>query len=220
MSEPGTVGGFVSKWRARWPEWDVAEAFLAGGQRAVADAWFALLQELYDATWAGEDPTPGLAKLAWWHEELEGWSKGARRHPLGEVLQRLPAPWSRLGRALNALPSTRGQPVEEAVPALSDFSAAVLECEAGLFPGPDPSASVAGGAAALLLGERVLIAGGPADAAWLVAHWPRLPGASRPRRLHAALLRRRLQALAESGKAAPMRGWRVLLASWRAARRD
>lgn len=219
MNEPGTAGGFISKWRARWPEWDVAEAFVAADQRRVADAWFALLQELYDAAWSGQDPTPGLAKLAWWHEEVEGWDKGRRRHPLGEVLQRLPAPWTRLGRALSALPSTRGQPVAQAVPALSGLADAVLECEAALFPAQGTADEPGGAAAALLLGERVLITGVSADAAWLVQHWPRLRGASRPRRLHAALLRRRLETLPESGEAVPVRGWRVLLASWRAARR-
>lgn len=217
MNEPDTAGGFIAKWRARWPEWDVAEAFVAADKRAVAGAWFALLQELYDAAWAGEDPTPGLAKLAWWHEELEGWSKGARRHPLGEVLQRLPAPWTRLARALNALPSTRGQSAAEAAPSLSDLAEAVLECEAALFS-IHGTANGASDAAAVLLGERVLITGGPTDGAWVIAHWPRLRGASRPRRLHAALLRRRLETLPEDGKAVPLRGWRVLLASWRAAR--
>src|SRR5690606_20594775 len=132
MSEPGTAGGFVSKWRARWPEWGVAEAFGAADQRQVAGAWVALLQELYDAAWSGQDPTPGLAKLAWWHEELEGWDKGGRRHPLGEVLQRLPAPWTRLGRARNALPSTRGQSAAEAAPSLPDLAEAVAGRAAAL----------------------------------------------------------------------------------------
>ena len=131
----GTVASFIDKWRSRWPEWRIAEVFVPAGQRSVAEAWFTLLQELYESAWGGSDPTPGLAKLAWWHEELEGWAKGARRHPLGELLQRQPAPWSALGRSLNALPATRGQPAAEAAGALAGLATAACTCEAELFPG-------------------------------------------------------------------------------------
>lgn len=218
MSEGATAAGFVAKWRARWPEWNVAEAFVEPGDRAVAEAWFALLQEFYEAAWSGEDPTPGLAKLAWWHEELEGWAKGLRRHPLGQVLQRQAAPWSRLGRALNALPATRGQPVAEAVPALADLARAVTESEAALFAAAPDARRTAGESAVVHLAERVLLTGERGEADWLLDHWPVLRGEARPRRLHAAMLRKRLQALPGSGEAVPLRGWRVLLASWRAAR--
>ena len=45
MSEQG-AGDFIAKWRARWPEWAIAEAFLPAVQREPAQAWLALLQEL------------------------------------------------------------------------------------------------------------------------------------------------------------------------------
>src|SRR5690554_1889107 len=162
MSEIGTADSFIDKWLQRWPEWSVAEAFVPMPQRRPAMAWFALLQELSDAAWGGSDPTPGLAKLAWWHEELEGWAKGARRHPLGGELQRLPAPWAALGRELNALPATRGQASEQALAALSALASAVSACESALFPedagrqGPQADASPT--VAIALLGERALLA--------------------------------------------------------------
>src|SRR3546814_12137811 len=96
-----TADEFTAKWRTRWPEWSIGMVFLPDAQRETAFAWFALVQELTDAAWSGADATPGLAKLAWWNEELQGWAKGARRHPLGAVLKPLSAPWTPLeiGRA-------------------------------------------------------------------------------------------------------------------------
>lgn len=83
---------FAGKWRARWPEWSVAEVFVPRAQRGVAVAWAALQQELTDAAWGGTDALPGEAKLGWWMEELQGWRQGRRRHPLGLALQRQDAP--------------------------------------------------------------------------------------------------------------------------------
>src|SRR5690554_5879198 len=204
-----TADSFIGKWLQRWPEWRIAEAFVPEPRRRTATGWFALLQELTEAAWGGADPTPGLAKLAWWHEELEGWAKGLRRHPLGQVLQRQAAPWSRLGRALNALPATRGQPVAEAVPALADLARAVTESEAALFAAAPDARRTAGESAVVHLAERVLLIGERGEADWLLDHWPVLRGEARPRRLHAAMLRKRLQALPGSGEAVPLRGWRV-----------
>ena len=222
MSETGTADSFIDKWLQRWPEWSVAEAFVPAPQRRPAMAWFALLQELEDAAWSGSDPTPGLAKLAWWHEELEGWTKGARRHPLGEVLQRLPVPWSALGRELNALPATRGQAAEQALAALAAPGAAVSTCESALFPNDPgarkPQADGSAAAATVLLGARVLLAGEREAAGWLLARWPQPVAGALPRRLQAALLRARLGALAAGKPAVAMPGWRVLATSWRASR--
>ena len=81
------LDSFLDKWRLRWPEWRVAEAFVPAAARDTALAWMGLRQELADAAWAGVDPRPGEAKLGGWAEELLGWSKGARRHPLARVLQ-------------------------------------------------------------------------------------------------------------------------------------
>jgi len=221
MNEVDTAASFIDKWLQRWPEWGIAEAFVPASQRRTATAWFALLQELAGAAWGGSDPTPGLAKLAWWHEELEGWARGRRRHPLGEVLQREEAPWTALGRALNTLPDTRGSAAEQALDALAPLAGAVADCEAALFPGeaaaPDPaSASAAAGAA--LLAERALRTAAGDDAGWLLARWPEPVAGPVPRRLHSALLRSRLQVLAAGKPARPLPGWRVLATSWRASR--
>jgi len=221
MNDEGTAASFIGKWRSRWPEWSVSRVFVPVAQRPVAEAWFTLLQELEEAAWGGSDPTPGLAKLAWWHEELEGWGKGARRHPLGEVLQRQPAPWSPLGRALNALPATRGLPAADAAAALAGLAAAVWDCESALFPGERqaPAGPAAPGAGAIvLLGARALMADSDADRSWLLDHWPSPLPAARPRRIHAALLRARLAALSRGQQPAALPGWRVLAISWRAAR--
>ena len=155
MSDPTALAGFVAKWRARWPEWSIAQVFVPAAQRDVVAAWFALLQELTDAAWGGSDPTPGLAKLAWWQEELRGWSKGARRHPLGDSLQRLPAPWSALGASLMALQQSRerSDDAEAAIRITRPFAAAVAECEAALFGVPADASALVG---TTLLAERLL----------------------------------------------------------------
>lgn len=220
MSEHDTADSFVAKWRQRWPEWSIAEAFVPASRRPSVAAWLALLDTLTEAAWGGADPTPGLAKLAWWHEELEGWARGARRHPLGTVLQRLPAPWTQLGRTLNVLPDTRGRDAAAALEALSALSSAVAACEAALFPdartGGEGSAHA--GAGLVLVAERALLTASQEDAGWLLARWPRPVAGALPRRLHGALVRTRLDALARGRPVAPAPGWRVLAMSWRASR--
>jgi len=234
MSDPTALDGFVAKWHARWPEWSIARVFVPAAQRDIVAAWFALLQELTDAAWGGSDPTPGLAKLAWWQEELGGWSKGARRHPLGDSLQRLPAPWSVLAASLMALQQSRERPddAEAAVRIMRPFAAAVAECEAALFGVPADASALVGRA---LLAERLLadpqaavplrIAANDGAAmgsasAWameLRSAWPL--AATRPRRLQSALLRARLGAFADSGRNEPLAPWRTLIVAWRAARK-
>lgn len=221
MTDPDTSASFIGKWLHRWPEWRIAEAFVPSAQRRTATAWFALLQELTDSAWAGADPTPGLARLAWWQEELDGWAKGARRHPLGEVLQRAGAPWTPLARALIALPETREQPVDQAIPHLRALGAAVAACEASLFAATAdrPDAEPARDSAVLaLLGERALLRGAQDAAGGLLARWPHPAAGPVPRRLHSALQRARLQALAAGNPVLPPAGWRVLATSWRASR--
>ena len=91
--------------------------------------------KLGDAAWAGTDATPGLAKLAWWQDELQGWAKGARRHPLGAQLQRVDAPWQTLALALRLLPATREHPADTArnLAQLQDLALAIAACESRLF---------------------------------------------------------------------------------------
>lgn len=129
------LASFLAKWATRWPEWNVAEVFLPREQREPARAWASLLQELTLAAWGGAEARPGELKLAWWQDELAGWSRGARRHPLGIVLQRRPAPWAELGTALPTLQAARDRPgdADEAFACLEPFSRSVVGVEGALF---------------------------------------------------------------------------------------
>ncbi|MGH8079499.1 MAG: phytoene/squalene synthase family protein, partial [Lysobacter sp.] len=109
-SQEQALQDFAGKWRARWPEWSVAEVFVPRPQRAIAVAWAALQQELTDAAWGGTDALPGEAKLGWWMEELQGWRMNRRRHPLGLLLQKQNAPWGDLALTLPGLRDSRERP--------------------------------------------------------------------------------------------------------------
>lgn len=227
------LASFIGKWRARWPEWTLAEAFVPAAQRERALAWAALQQELADAAWGGRDARPGELKLGWWLEELQGWSQGRRRHPLGQALQRLPAPWAALAAALPTLLETRERPLDrgDATAHLQACAAALAAVDAALF-GTDARAEDAAVAGACLLHARlahegesavplgVLARAGEAAAtvAWgeeLRAHWPRAPASTLARRLWAALA---LARLAGGDAARPLSPWRALLSAWRGAR--
>jgi hypothetical protein len=233
---------FLDKWRGRWPEWRIAQTFVHPGQRARAEAWFALLQELTDAAWNGADPTPGIAKLGWWQEELRGWSKGARRHPLGIDLHKSPAPWPSLAAALTSLQAVResvrsgeAAAVSALAEALRPCADAIDACERTLFGETTAEASSAGNAAQqhpsnsagiVLIGLYTLWASADAPdpvrhadrARALLAAWP--PSAAvRPRRVYDALIRRRLRAIAAGNGLAPLSPWMTLWTAWRAARR-
>ena len=160
MSGEG-AGAFVAKWRERWPEWSVAEAFVPAHQRAIAAAWFALLQELTDAAWAGENPRPGEAKLGWWMEELHGWTQGRRRHPLGQALQSLAAPWADLGAGLPALLAARDAAVDrdQAFDALRPVATVMASASDALFTGLAGSAAAARSTPAPLLARQLLLRG-------------------------------------------------------------
>ncbi len=205
---------FQDKWRAQWPEWALAEVFVPAAQRDTAVAWFALLQEFADAAWGGSDPAPGLAKLAWWQEELRGWAKGARRHPLGEVLQPQPAPWQVLADAMGVL-RHRELPVDgAALEAMQGFGAAAAQVEAALFDGPpgDSASPLA------MLAPAALGLGGAANAQVLLKAAQSLRIGARPARLLNALLALRLARAARDGQWQPAGRWRSLWALWRAAR--
>ena len=139
--EAQALADFLAKWRDRWPEWEIAEVFAPATRRPVALAWAALQQELLDAAWSGTDPAPGAAKLLWWQEELAGWARGARRHPLGVTLQRLAAPWPALGAQLPHLGRTREAPadLDQAFATLAPLAAAAAEVDVALFGGDRPS---------------------------------------------------------------------------------
>lgn len=227
------LASFIGKWRARWPEWALAETFVPASQRETALAWAALQQELADAAWGGRDARPGELKLGWWLEELQGWSLGRRRHPLGQVLQRRPAPWAALAAVLPTLLETRERPLDhaDATRQLSAYAAALAAVDGVLF-GAETDAGDAAVVAAGLLHARLAHEGASAVpltvlaqagetasvAAWtreLHAHWPKRPAATVPRRLWAALALARLRA---GDAARPLSPWRALLSGWRGAR--
>lgn len=245
MSDPAggatqaqALEGFLGKWRARWPEWAVMEAFIPQAQRTTVLAWAALQQELADAAWGGQDPRPGELKLAWWQEELHGWSAGRRRHPLGSVLQRHQAPWTTLAAALPGFSASRerARDPDEAIAALRGFSAAVAMVDGALFAPDHTSGSAvdANVVSAVLLAARALQPGDAhlplsalvrADRAgalssWrehLVRNWPVAAASTRPRRLWAALARARV---GQADPSRPLPSWRALATAWRSARAD
>jgi len=223
----------LAKWRSNWPEWQVAEVFVPEHRRESALAWATLLLELTDAAWGGADPRPGEAKLGWWQEEFAGWSRGARRHPLGAALQRHSAAWPSLAAALPALAASRERPVDadDAFAAMEPFSSAAAQVEGSVLSGPAAPADEAALSATLLysrlarFGEAAaplsaLAAAGDANAAaaWadmLRGRWPAGRASTVERRLWATLARRRLD---RRDPLAPLSPWRVLPIAWRAAR--
>ncbi|PJK01173.1 hypothetical protein CO641_04515 [Lysobacteraceae bacterium NML91-0213] len=209
---------FIAKFHERWPEWGVAIAFIEPGGRDALEAWLALLQEFADAAWGGSQAAPGLAKLAWWQDELLGWSRGARRHPLAQRLRAQSVDWSALGHALNVLPASREATVDGAATVLGPLADALAQAEArlsGQAVGPHDTSLLL----AVLLGERALRHGDADAAQRVLATWPTRRGAaSRGRRIQAELLRRRLLALARRRPPQSLAAWRTLLLAWRAAR--
>ena len=235
MSDAETLAGFIDKWRGRWPEWRVAEVFVPPQSRETCVAWFALQQELAEAAWAGSDPRPGEAKLGWWAEELQGWSQGRRRHPLGLVLQRLPAPWLRLAASVPALIASRdaGSGREQAFALVAPVAEAISAVDAAVFgagAGTHDSAEVLLAMQLLLLDDAAAPlqvrarAGDGAEAAgraWagdLLLEWPAATG-PRPLRLRGALLRERLRRFAAGGpRLQAIPALATLRIAWRVAR--
>jgi hypothetical protein len=239
MTVPTALDSFIDKWRTRWPEWSVAEVFVPEHERARALAWFALLQEFDDILNVAGDPLPADAKLGWWATELRDWTGHRSRHPLGRLLEPVPAPWARLADALPALTAARVRPADanEAFAALASYAAAVAEVEAALLGGTAPVTAVV---AAQVLATRLTESGldavpqarqpagegtaerEAAQRAWareLLAAWPARTAGARPRRLGSVLARRRLEQIA-AGRSVGAGGHplRLLWRSWRAAR--
>ncbi|WP_158987729.1 phytoene/squalene synthase family protein [Lysobacter panacisoli] len=227
------LDSFLDKWRARWPEWNVAQVFVPHAQRETVLAWAALQQELTDAAWGGSDARPGEAKLAWWIEELQGWSRGGRRHPLGIALQKLGAPWERLAMAIPSLRDTRERPRDrdEALALLQPFARAVADVETALFDGTATEATVAaiqstllhshlalGGEGAVPLSALAGAGEGEHARVWgaeLLERWPASGAANRPRRLWSALARQRLR---RGDAALPLPPVAALMTAWRGVR--
>ena len=211
MSDREALEATLADWRARWPEWQVAENFIAAESRDAASAWFMLLGELGHAAWGGSDPTPGLAKLGWWQEELRGWARGMRRHPLGLVLQKPPGAaveWSAFADSLGVL-RDRGLATAEpaaAVVALQPFLDGIRAVERQLF-----GVSTRDSEPRQLLDSLRIGAGLP-----VVAGSPRR-GGPRPRRVFDALAMARAGAVRD-GDAIRLSRWRTLARAWAAAR--
>lgn len=217
------AAAFVAKWRGAWPEWSLVEGFVPPGEREAGPAWQALQFELQEAAWAGGDARPGEAKLAWWAEELSGWAQGRRRHPLGAVLQRYPAPWTALANALPGLAASRMRPATagHAWGGVADAAAAAAAVEAALLGGRADARAVAAGWLHARLARHpadAVPADQAAPAAWadsLLRQWPESRGLSATRRIELALARARL---AKADAASPRAPLAVLWAGWRAAR--
>ncbi len=227
MSGREALQGFTDKWLAQWPEWAVAEVFVPVEQRELSRAWFSLRDELAEAAWGGDDPRPGEAKLGWWAEELDGWSRGVRRHPLGLVLQPRPGAWATLAACLPALRISRERPhdLDAALFSLQPYAEALAGAAQRLFDAktPAPSRSVV----VSLLAERLLRQPdhatplGDLDArSWagkLLQQWPPPGQGTCPGRIHAAMVRGRLQRFA-AGKPPVLPRLSALAKAWRAAR--
>lgn len=227
MSDRGALQGFTDKWLVQWPEWAVAEVFVPAEQRELARAWFSLREELTEAAWGGDDPLPGDAKLGWWAEELDGWSRGAHRHPLGLALQPVPAPWSNIAVCLPALRASRERPrdLDAALFSLEPYAEALAGVAQCLFdaqtPAPPRSVVIS------LLGERLLRHPEHASplgdmdvrgwAGKLLQQWPPPGHGTCVGRIHAALVRGRLQRFA-AGKPPVLPRLSALARAWRAAR--
>lgn len=225
MTDSAALDNFLDKWRRRWPEWQLAEGFVPPAQRRLVLAWFALLQEFEDIMNIAGDPLPADAKLGWWAQELRDWSARRSRHPLGRVLEPVPAPWSALAEALPALQLARSRPddIDAAIAGLRPLAQAVSAIEAVLFSHPAPAAPEAGALQWLYARwQETPAAAAPAglEGQWsrqLLNRWPRRPAAARPRRIWSALARLRLrrELAGRTPVAAPLS---LLWQAWRAAR--
>lgn len=233
MSDSAALDSFLEKWRVRWPEWSVAEIFVAPARRDIAVAWFALLQEFEDTLNITGDPLPADAKLAWWREELHGWGAQRSRHPLGRRLEPVQASWSLLADALPALVIARESAAtgDAAVAALIGFGEAVAAVEADVL-GHAPTADAI---VAQVLAGRLAEIGvasvpthqqqtgeGSALRSWaaeLVRRWGDPRRGARERRILATYAHARLGRIARQGETAPLPARPLILfAGWRAAR--
>lgn len=223
-SPAGDPAAFVAKWRGAWPEWQLVERFVPADMRARAEAWEALQFEWQEAAWGGADARPGEAKLLWWAEELTGWSRGLRRHPLGALLQREAAPWSEIARVLPSL-ADRNPPADamSAWSSLAPLAAVLAAADVALLGGRreprGPAAAWLHARLARHSGSAVPVACGPADAAsWrhaLVVDWPASRGLAPSRAVLLALARARM---ARGDASTPLPPLAAVWAGWRGAR--
>ena len=196
MAAVTPANDFVAKHWQRWPEWQFATVFLATDQRSVIHDWYALQNELWLAAYSFEDPTPGVAKLAWWQEELRGWTKGMRRHPLGTNLQVRSLNWAALAEQLT-LPFD-----EEALATVFARIDHDLQGSHGIAHSSS-IASALGVERAMLKDENATVSA------------PKLRGMSRARAMHVAMAAARAKSHDVTKPLTPLR---TILTCWRAAR--
>ena len=207
MTTPTALDSFIDKWRSRWPEWSVAEVFMAPDRRERSLAWFALLQEFEDILNVAGDPLP--APWALLADALPSLVAARERPRDGDA-------------ALAALTAYTGAVAEVEAVVLGGSRAAPAALAAQVLAGR----LAAAGTVALPLVLEPGSAAAPeaaaaASRAWagqLLARWPARSGASRARRMYARCARHRLQQLAAGRTPQPGRQplgqlWRV----WRAA---
>ncbi|WP_305805439.1 squalene/phytoene synthase family protein [Stenotrophomonas sp. YIM B06876] len=214
------LDSFLDKWRTRWPEWSQVEGFIPAAERERVVAWFALLQEFDDILNTSGDPMPSDAKLAWWGEELRGWSAQRSKHPLGRLLEPVRAPWAELAQVLPHLVQARAANADpqQARQSLAAYANAVAAVEQAMFGG-----HARGDAAAAVLTQTLAQRLQDLDSAavphslqapepsvsvrqWgreLLSQWPARVAGPRPRRMWSALARSRQQAKVRGQAYAP-----------------
>ena len=195
----------LQKWRDRWPEWAIADVFIAPAQRLTAAAWFSLLMEWEDLLCQPSEQAIVAVKLQWWQLELSQWSSQRSSHPIAGLLMRFDAPWQSLAEALDDLAALASVPptFAQAEARLARVLDAMAAVEMRLFA--DQKASdrrllLLHGLEARCRGAT----GGPAGmsmAAWrraLLDDWPQVPQSGRARRLLSTLTYQRLQRTIQS----------------------
>lgn len=217
----------LQKWRDRWPQWAIAEVFIAPAQRLTAQAWFSLLMEWEDLLNQSSEQLIIAAKLQWWQHELAQWSTQRSSHPIAPLLMGLDAPWQLLAEPLSDLAALASVPptLAQAEASLARVLDAMVAVEMRLFPGER------GCDRRLLLLHWLEarcrvgkgIPAGMSVAAWrraLLDAWPDAPQSERARRLLSTLTRQRLQRAvrSEDGKSPRCKGrLHLLWCCWRSA---
>ncbi|MGH8214255.1 MAG: squalene/phytoene synthase family protein [Rhodanobacteraceae bacterium] len=138
------LDSYVSSWREADPQRAVAELFLRRGERTRYGACAALLQEWRRTLHDVREPQVAVAKLGWWHEELQRAAEGGARHPLAQVLfagarvREVPLScWTAvLDAAIGQLAAPPPADFLAQQRAAEPWSAAVAELEARLWFGP------------------------------------------------------------------------------------
>lgn len=77
---------YLTQWRGANPRRALAWLFLRPDERTCFGALAALAREWRKSAREVSEPQVAVAKLGWWHEEMQRAAQGEARHPLTEVL--------------------------------------------------------------------------------------------------------------------------------------